>query len=443
MKKILPLLSLFSIPGASATNDTDDIKLLHEIIADQLQLRDKFGPDSGFGDLSFRGRLELTALFMRQKLKGNNDNSVRSMQGSIDCKYSFKQGDCTYGAEIGVKTHSGIIKQGGQILRTSCLFWESPRTGTVKIGYSATAADLFCVFGDKFLAGYGGPGSGNLGIFFNESAGSLVDTGFPFDDRKAMKIAFLSPKVSGFSFGLSFTPDSRDATLFKTYHKKPHSDEINIERANFPGIRTGYSKNIVTLGAACEYGNPESLQIGIAAAVWLGKGKSGIADDKEVHNVRAFNLGGTICRGAFKASVGYTDNGKSMRPRSCAVADIDAFDESKDYHFSQPEVGIRPGADVGRIFSAGIAYAVRGGPVISAGYFRSAVKFSAREKSVAEIVSLAAEYTINRAVSVYAEYNNVRTTACARARAYGKACGLSTNGDNRGNMFMIGTKINF
>ncbi|MDR2106989.1 MAG: porin [Holosporaceae bacterium] len=437
MKKILLSLSLLSAAGTSAAADETD-RLAHEILADWWK-----SEICESDNLSFRGKLDFTTLFMRQKIKKENDEAVASLQGSLDFKYVAAKCDrSSFGAEIGVKTHSGVIKQKSPILRISCLFFESPCIGKIRLGYVNTSADEFCIYGDKFLVGYGGAGSGNLGIFYNESAGSLVDTGFPFDDRKALKISFLSPKIAGFSAGLSFTPDSRNATLFKTYHKRPHDDEINIERANFPGMRTAFSKNVLTGGAAYEFGDAEAWNVKISASLWIGKGKSGISDDKEVHNVRAFNLGAAVvCNKDFKFSFGYTDGGKSLRPRKYAVADIKVFDENKEYRFAFPEVGVKPGVDVGKIFSFGAAYAVSDKFTVSAGYFRSEVKFSFDEKSVADIVTLAAEYTVNRTASLYIEYNNIGTDTCARAQAYGRACGLSVTGKNQANMLMIGTKI--
>jgi predicted porin len=70
------------------------------------------------------------------------------------------------------------------------------------------------------------------------------------------------------------------------------------------------------------------------------------------------------------------------------------------------------------------------------------VKFSDSEKSVADVITLAGEYTFDKRASVYVEYDRIKSDSCARAQAYGKACGISSAGKNKGNIFMVGTKIN-
>jgi predicted porin len=118
------------------------------------------------------------------------------------------------------------------------------------------------------------------------------------------------------------------------------------------------------------------------------------------------------------------------------------FDEDRDYSIADPDVGLKPRADAGKIYSAGIAYTF-GKLEVSAGYFKSLVKFSDNEKSQADIISLAAEYKFDKALRLYFEYDNISTDTCARAQAYKKACDLSPTGKNKANIFMVGSKINF
>jgi predicted porin len=264
---------------------------------------------------------------------------------------------------------------------------------------------------------------------------------FPFDDNKAAKIAYISPHLSGFSFGISFTPDSRSANPFKTLHPKARNPEINEEKANFPGMRSAYSKNIITAGIAYEFGDPKAFNGKISLCGWMGEGKTSVTG-MQVNNIRAYNIGAVLGYKDLKLALGYADNGKSLRSKRYATADIATFDETANYTFANPEVGVKPGADTGKIYSAGVSYAVNNKLTVSAGFFKSVVKFSGNEKSTADVVSLAGEYALDRRASIYVEYDRIKSDACARARAYGKACGISDAGKNSGNMFMIGSKIN-
>ncbi|MDR2681893.1 MAG: hypothetical protein LBB29_02510 [Holosporaceae bacterium] len=70
------------------------------------------------------------------------------------------------------------------------------------------------------------------------------------------------------------------------------------------------------------------------------------------------------------------------------------------------------------------------------------VKFSDSEESTADVLTLAGEYILDRRIAVYIEYDRIKSDSCARAQAYGEACGISSVGKNSANIFMIGTKIN-
>ncbi|MDR0632450.1 MAG: porin [Holosporaceae bacterium] len=436
---ILPLFLLFA-DTSGATRDFDFEKEFEEghwlnNAIDEILAR------LGIYQTGLRidGRVDLTTVFVNQDQKtSSDDDAVISLQGDVDLKYLNKCDGYAYGFEIGTKTNSGIIKNGNPIVKTSFLFWESDKVGSIKFGYARTAADVFSICGDKFLVGYLGAGSGNLGAFYNASAGTILDTGFPSDDSRAAKIAWTSPVVSGFSAGLSFTPDSRNANLFKTHHSK--SDSLH-EKADFFGMRRTYSKNIVTGGIAYEFGSPDDLNAKVSFASWLGSGKTGISG-VDVHNIRAYNVGVAICYKDLQTSFGYTDNGRSLLAKKYASHDVSAFDESKAYSLTDPAVGLRPGADAGKLYSAGIAYAL-GKLTVSAGYFKSVVKFSDREKSKADVITFAGEYKVSRSLEIYLEYDHIATNTCDRARIYGDACGRSSTGNNRANVFMIGSKINF
>ncbi|MDR2781610.1 MAG: porin [Holosporaceae bacterium] len=413
----------------------DEGLLIGEHIADKLR-------ESGNIDLYFGGELHLTSMLINQDQKSDKyENAVTSLQGDIELRYLKKCSGYGLGFEMKAKANSGILKYGSPILRTSFLFFESDKIGTIKFGYTNTAGDSLSICGDKFLVGYTGAGSGNLRLFYNNSAGSIIDTCFTYDDSKAAKIAWLSPTVSGFSAGLSFTFDSRDAALFKTYRNKL----VNLhEKSDFNGMLASYSKNVVSAGLAYEFGSPDDLNAKLSVATWFGKGEPAFLynTNVKVHNVNAYNIGFIIGYKKFNASFGYTDNGKSMMSRSYATHDIGGFDESVDYQLTDTSVGLMAGADAGKLYSAGIAYSF-GKMTVSAGYFKSVVKFSDKEKAKANIISLAAEYKFDRVLRMYVEYDRINTDSCDRARAYKKACDLSSTGKNSANIFMVGSKINF
>jgi hypothetical protein len=415
-------------------------RLLNEFISDKMK-------EAGVNcPLRFKGTLNFTAIFVKQDQKNGKKDSMAALEGDIFLNYLNKNENYNYGFEISAKANSGIIKQGNPIVRTSYLFLESEKYGGIRVGYTSTASDFFSINGSKVLVGYGGVGSGNLSLFYNESAASLLCLGFLYDDNKAAKVVILSPKIaffpsSGFSLAISFTPDSRSVNPFKTLHPKPRNPEINEEKADFPARKSAYCKNILTGALLGEFGDPQSLNAQISLAYYMGKGKTSITEI-EVSDIRAFNIGAILGYKDFKLSLGFTDNGKSLRSKRYVTADIDNFDEKKQYTFSDPEVGIKTGADSGKVYSFGASYDITKKLVVSAGYFHSVVKLSDKEKTTAKVITLAGEYTFNKTISAYIEYNRINSDTCARAQAYNKACELSTMGKNSANVFMIGGKVN-
>jgi hypothetical protein len=207
---------------------------------------------------------------------------------------------------------------------------------------------------------------------------------------------------------------------------------------------SAYSKNVVTAGAAYEFGAPDDLNVKLSAAVWIGEGRPSVINSAniKVHDVRAYNIGAAIGYKKLKMSFGYTDNGKSLMNRACVSQDSRIFNNTVQYRLEDADVGLGYGADSGKVYSTGIAYSF-GKTAISAGYFRSVVKFSDKEKSNANIVTLAVEHKFDNILRMYVEYDHISTDSCDRARIYGSACGLSSTGKNSANVFMVGSKINF
>ncbi len=425
---LVAALSSFGVVFGEAAKSEEDDQLLGETISEKLS-------DAGIDGFKLSGNLNLTHLYIKQSIENDKDNLSTSLQGDVNLTYLGKADSFGYGFEIGTKTKSGIIKQGKAIVETAYLFLDT-MYGKFKFGHTNTVADSFSLCGDKCLVGYQSFGSGNFGAFYNASAGSIVDTGCPFDDGKATKIAWLSPIISGFSCGLSYTFDSDDTTLFKTIHE--HLDGIHNGKES---VACASSKNIFTLGAAYEYGSPEEFYAKLAVSAWFGKGESKC--DIKIRNVRAFNIGALFAYKDFKLALGYTDNGKSFLSTKYATEDVESLDLNGVVNINDPRVGLKHGANAGRIYSLGMAYSLDK-LTMSLGLFRAETKFSSSEKSKSDIISLAAEYRFNKAFAVYTEYDNIRTRSCKRAMAYAKACDLATKaGDNHANIFMIGTKVNF
>lgn len=127
--------------------------------------------------------------------------------------------------------------------------------------------------------------------------------------KKSNKITYLSPQISGFSFGVTYMPDvSLSGTTGETIKLFKDHGYINVVDAAI-----GYNKEInsninINLSLSCEYGQAKTYIIGAAATT------SELAYNKEekVNNLRAWEVGGQIkFNKIFTVATSYGDSGES------------------------------------------------------------------------------------------------------------------------------------
>lgn len=435
LRKVLLTSLVFCYSSAIFAESNDEVKLGQKL--------DEFLRNAGIEtDLSVDGKGNMTAAFINQNEQTDFENGTFSYEGDVNLHYLKMASNFGYGVECCVKTRSGIIKQGQAIVDSLYGFIETDSLGKLNIGYTGTAADAFTIGGNSVFVAYGGPDSGNLPVFYNQSAGTIIGTGCHVDDGKAAKIAWFSPTVKGFSLAMSYTFDSKRAAPFKTRHCSENCN--SDENACWDYAHTsGFSRRIFTIAGKYEYGSDDDFNATFSAGGWFGKGKSGTIEGG-VHDVRAYQIGTILGYKDWKMAFGFIDCGRSIVDKYQATSEADPFNKNVEYNIHDPKVGLMHGADAGKIYTYGISYKMDR-LTLSAGYFRSVVNFSDKksERAIANITTVGAEYKVNNVLSVYAEYDNIITKTCDRARAYAKACEQGYTGANRSNMFIFGSKIYF
>lgn len=404
--------------SAVSANAEED-QLLNEFVKDKLA---EIGINT---NLRFYGDINTTFASTHQTLDRENPTAV--IEGNVYIAYDNRYGDLGYGLNIGNKIKSGELKQGAAIVDTSYLYLQSDKYGKVKFGYTNSAGDEFSLTYAAVLTGYKGPDSGNLSAFSTQTSGTIIGTGFDRDDSKALKVVWLSPKISGWTFGLSYSPNSRDGHLFMEKRNKLAKDYHPSQ--NFAD-QSSYSKHNVSGGIAYEHGCDKGFYGKVAVAGWWAKGE---ADHTKVKNVAGYNVGALLGYKNYKLAFGFTDNGTSMLPEKLEGVE-------------NPKVGFLAGADAGKIYNIGIGCTL-GKAELSAGFFHAVRKFSHNERTNTNITTLAAQYNFNKTLSTYIEYNHVRARTCERSfnteldPAYGGDGIAFPNND--ANIFMIGAKVNF
>lgn len=425
--------------------ENHDETRLGQCISDHLN--ETFKCDTGF---TFDGKGIFLTTVAKQDEDTGLDNITFVYDGELNIHFLKRTNSLGIGLESCIKTRSGLIKGDRAIFDSLYAYVEDDKLGRFIAGWAGTAADSFTIGGNSICVAYGGPDSGNLNSFYNPAAGTITGTGCPVDDGKALKIGWFSHTLKGVSLGMTFTFDSKYSAPFKKKHCSENcspakgGQHVCWDYAH----SSGYSKHIFTSAIRYEYGDENGFNTKVAAGGWFGKAKAG-AETKikgGVHDVRAWFVGTILGYKDLKIALGYIDSGRSIVDKYRAQ-DIDLkysdFD-TKKFDTNTAGVGLLKGADAGKIFTCGLSYNL-GCLTTYTGYFRSIVKYSDKsfEKAKTDILTLGAEYKINNVWSVFAEYNNMRTKTCDRARIYAKVCEQGDGGKNKGNLYMIGSKIFF
>lgn len=422
-KKFLFLSLLPCVCFAQA--DVEDSKLLGEF------LKEKSQGVPLLEDLSISGDLKLAFVTSNQALASRIDDiSSFSLDGNVYIDYKKVADDIGFGFRIGTKARSGMMKGGSAIVDTSYLFAETDKLGQFRFGYSKSAGSIFSVSYADVMTGYNLVDSGFTPVFFAQPSGSILGTGFDKDDGKSLKFVWLSPTIKGWSIGLSYAPDSRDAHLFK---EKKNKYERDYSVAQNFADKTSYIKDSFTAGISYEYGDPDAFNMKISVAGWLAQGKSSSSSPRRV---QGYNVGTIFGYGKYKLALGYTDNINSMLPK---VLSNDVRDDAGNI------VGMGPGADNGKACNIGIGY-FGDKWELSAGYFHAVKKWSSDDRVTSNIATVAVQYNIDKMISTFVEYNNIR--ARTRDRIYNSEMDVKNGGDgfafesNRANLFIVGAKIN-
>lgn len=258
-----------------------------------------------------------------------------------------------------------------------------------------------------------------------------------FDDmtektEPARKISYYTPKMKGFQFGISYTPDSANTGgnrslnyLDKTItnqrrftSSKTGIDTVTLANGNIALINLNV-KDAFSAGLSYERELSDDLAIKLAITgefakaarsfVLLdNKNNKTIIDRKKISNLKAYNIGGVLTYGNFSWAASYGSLGKSLT--------------TPDYHRNGRKTEFYNGA---------VAY--KQGPIkTSLSYFKSL-----RYKNTIDTVALGTECILTPGLVPYAEVAYVK--AKGKPVYYPEAPKKST----KGTVVIVGTKFKF
>jgi|SRR5271156_1192751 len=156
--------------------------------------------------LKIGGSLTATAVGVKQQVRYTPTTSVQT-KGNI----MFN---------VGGESSNGLVYGGAAVLNVDRAKSSSDRiseayvylthkdAGTFMIGDTQGVESTMMYSGTDVLGGNGGPANSDLSKVVNTPVGVDWRTSLSPDDDTASKIVWISPNVSGFQLGLSFTPNT-------------------------------------------------------------------------------------------------------------------------------------------------------------------------------------------------------------------------------------------
>jgi predicted porin len=316
---------------------------------------------------------------------------------------------------------------------------ENPSYGSLSLG-NTKGPDTFKKLGASRIMGAMGGFSGSINNIINISSDILWSTDLVGSPKGAVKLVYYTPRIEGFKFGVSFTPNTQQQGSAKFKVTENISTKNPFDRNNIVG-QLSYENsfnNGTTVGISL------TGVVGDTQSITTSEG-----DDLKVINhandTSSWAIGGQIGYSGWEIGAEYIDNGRSH---------VNKTHQTK-------------GAKAGKVINLGISYTF-GSYKIAAGYYNSYKKLGhiSKEgaaldtnlmegtdlgKTRADIFSLTYDFKIAPGLGIFAEANyfefkNKQLEAVWEFQnAYKKLNKAAPRGNliNKGHAILIGTKISF
>lgn len=360
--------------------------------------------------------------------------------------------------------------------------------GTLQMG-NLKGPDAKCIYsGQQLLGGTGGL-DGTIPHEIDFATGVISPINLIAYSNKATKIVYYSPRIYGFQFAVSYTPDTKHHGHNDKNRRAGLSSNGN-DNGMFQkgdGSQKPAGRNNMAFALTHEYEFKNGIGTKISAIYVCESTKKvntrsygyfeyptaqednpnkdikpGIVDtekskDVKLRNASSFLLSATVSYQKWSFGIGYLNNGKSRTPKDIFVEKVVgagagaggngvAVGTTRIY-----TVGNFLGTDksnAGRAWNCGFQYRLNDNWTFSGVYHHMTRKVHTDAKANGNAINLAAEYKICDGLMVFFEYDYVKTKSCDEACvAYNS---LSKDPKDRNaikkqtaNLFVVGAKVSF
>lgn len=360
--------------------------------------------------------------------------------------------------------------------------------GTFQMG-NVKGPDAKCIYsGQQLLGGTGGL-DGTVPHEFNLPPAVISPLYTVATQAKSTKLVYYSPRIYGFQFAVSYTPDTKhhghndknrrtggssngndDGMFLAGDGKEKPSGRNNMAFAlthvhEFKnGIGTKFSaiyvcestKKVNTRSygyfeyLTAQEDNPNRVNT-------INISQHEHSKDVKLRNASAFILSATVSYKKWSFGVGYLNNGKSRTPKDIIgdklvggtpEADADGVGRNNTRIY---KVGNFLGTDksnAGRAWNCGFQYRLNDNWTFSGVYHHMTRKVDTDAKANGNAINLAAEYKICDGLMVFFEYDYVKTKSCDEACIAYNSLNKDPKDRNAikkqtANLFVVGAKVSF
>lgn len=313
--------------------------------------------------------------------------------------------------------------------------------GTTQFGAVGGVEDSMSKAGLTLIGGAAGM-DGTFAGNYNMSSGVTDGVHIYGYTKRANKISYITPNVSGFQVGVSFTPNTSNAGRLGP----------NFESQNKPGIgnQSGIYPNkdyaafgLANTAIATTYSNTwDQLSLQLAAIYVMERSRlKGDTQQFKVNNLSAYQLSATVGYGDIRFATSFTDNGKSRLPKdaNCALKAGNAVLNTSGAAVNTTDLNT---GDAGKAWDFATQYTM-GAYQFAAGYFETVRKVNTNSKARFQIVTLTADWNALPGLKFFAEADVAKSGNTQAAVNQANGMGKSGMGRNSGNTFIVGSKVSF
>lgn len=375
--------------------------------------------------IKMNGVLRTLAVATNQKIRTNKGVEMNTYGNVTINAGGMARNGLNYGALAVLQLDRS--KKNTDKITEAYLYLNSDAMGSVQFGDTHGVSSLMLYDATDVMGGTGGFDA-NLdrqlnvtrGVNFAQNIGHV-----PNGSSRATKISYMSPEVSGFQVGVSYTPNT-------SQHGRSFNTNGLDENGNRYKDKDPYAVN--HLEGAVSYSDdigPYSVGLYLVGALGKAHGPRGTATQGEnLHPVKAWQFGTIIDYNNWQFGAGYFDNCKSYMRRSSKYTNTHGFNVAVGYGF---------------------------GPMsLALGHTGTERKVTAG-KAKADISSFTVDYAVADGLAVYGEAtyfkfkapaSHIRLESGTNANQFQSTVDVldrqpTTNKGNQGTAFVLGTRVNF